>query len=232
MKNIKDKDLEQPIQQSPTLPVSNHCSAIFCNKIPLCITSYEPNLGLRLQDHLHLPAKSVSGNDSHIRLGTAHYGNNPDFQLKDVENRYAPLGYMDRKFGYVLKGRKDKTRIKAVMEDDNTGLPFVDISFQSKGDGSPLILCEPPCFIDQCPTKRVMPIIQNVTISIDEREVVYGKEYEQLSRLPEIGKYCYLIQRDVAKGNHILRIATDIKDPYFVMFSHVISFQSIVNGHR
>jgi len=38
------------------------------------------------------------------------------------------------------------------------------------------------------------------------------------------GKFCTVVAKFIAKGDHILRITTNVTNPEHVMFSHVISF--------
>jgi len=148
------------------------------------------------------------------RLGASHYVNNPSVQLNDLEKRFAPLGYMDRKFAYRLaaeKGNKKKT------EDAST----TAIAFTAKSNG-PLVVCEPPCFIDECSKKRKMPLLDYATLWLDRKEKLVATGHP--SAVEVAGKFCTVVAKFIAKGDHILRITTNVTNPEHVMFSHVISF--------
>jgi hypothetical protein len=112
---------------------------------------------------------------------------------------------LDIKFGYRLANGKEDS-------------PAVEIAFQSTS-GGPLVVCEPPCFVDECPSKRKIPLLQNATITIDTMEV---KPLDK--QFPEVGKFCAVLQEAVSVGDHILRISTSVVAPEFAMVSHVISF--------
>jgi hypothetical protein len=187
----------------PTLPTPLYCSPAFCNKKPQCVTSYEPNLGRKLGAQL-IETKSP-GSRLLPRLGISHYTNNPAFALNDIEERSAPLGYIDRKFGY---------RLSLGKEDASTAL----IAFTSE-TGGPLILCEPPCFVDECPPKRMMPLTDHVIIQVD------GQVVSKRGRASvEVGRFCVNVMDTLPPGEHRLLLTTNLTSREFVMFSHVISF--------
>ena len=197
---------EVNVEISPELPPPIHCLPSFCDRVPACITSYEPNLGLKLSDHLVSGVSPQSDETTATQLSIAHHWGDPKLALNDIESRFVPLGYIDRKFGYRL----------SVAENDS---PVVAISFESRG--GPLVLCEPPCFVDECPSKRNMPLIDYVTLELDGTGLPDIK-----NRQPsiEVGHFCALVAEKVSVGKHLLRLMTNTTGPNFVMFSHLISF--------
>ncbi|CAB9512449.1 expressed unknown protein [Seminavis robusta] len=201
--------------KSIPLPPPEYCSKKFCSLKPNCITSYIPNLGPDL-------ASAILSNEtspaSMPQKGASHFLNDPQKQISNLDVRFGPLGYRDRKFGYHLKQAKKKNR-KDTSEPE--GASTTGIGFTSSGPG-PLVLCEPPCFIDSCSKRRRMPLLEYVTLELD------GTKLDTAKKLPwavEVGgPFCKVIAASVAKGSHILRISTAVEDPDHVMFSHLIPF--------
>jgi len=100
------------------------------------------------------------------RLGASHCVNNPSVQLNDLEKRFAPLGHKDRKFAYRLAAEKGNKKKK---EDAST----TAIAFTAKGNG-PLVVCEPPCFLDECSKNRKMPLLDYATLWLDRKGLGLG----------------------------------------------------------
>mmetsp|Transcript_23913 Transcript_23913/g.41983 ORF Transcript_23913/g.41983 Transcript_23913/m.41983 type:complete len:227 (-) Transcript_23913:27-707(-) len=196
-----------------SLPPPKYCSELFCNKIPTCITSYIPNPGVDLGSAI---ISNTSSPISMPRLGASHYANNPSFQIKNLENRFAPLGYRDRKFAYRLAYEPTNKKKK---EDASTAtMAFTMI------ESGPVVVCEPPCFIDECPPKRKMPLIDHVTLVLDGTQIL-DPSFGRISSPIEVGgKFCNVVSKSVAKGYHTLQISTNVTAPEHVMFSHVITF--------
>jgi hypothetical protein len=209
------------------LPPPAYCSETFCSRIPTCITSYLPNLGLDLKDAIkHNRDEGLSMNPM-PRLGAAHFGDDPEWVVANLEKRFAPLGYIDRKYAYRLSVGSGTKRLRPGADPNVTGdlayepedASSVDIFFTTNGVGS-LVLCEPPC-LDHCSKQRKMPILKHVTLELD------GNEIESDDPRPPIeasGATCGVIAENVPMGEHILRISSMAKYPNHVLFSHVISF--------
>ena len=189
------------------------------------MTSYVPNLGPDLMSSM------VTSNETFPplvtpRKGAAHFADDPEFQLENLEKRFAPLGYVDRKFAYRLAvddGIKKMKMIGGNMteEEEEEDTASSDIVFSMSGSG-PLVLCEPPCLTDTCSKKRLMPLVNHVTLELD------GVALELPRDLPvavEVGgPFCKTIAESVPEGEHTLRILTSAKAPAHVMFSHLIAF--------
>lgn len=208
-----------------SLPAPKYCHETYCSAVPTCMTTYQPNLGLSLSSSL-LSNNNTFPPATIPRMGASHFADNPEFAVENLEKRDAPLGYVDRKFAYRLtepvptpiyvNGSKTD---EFEPEDSATA----DISFFMNGEG-PVVLCEPPCFMDRCPQMRRMPLVTHVTMELD------GNALELPQDLPTAleagGPFCKTIAEKVQPGEHILRLTANTKAPHFSMFSHLIAFSS------
>ena len=154
------------------------------------------------------------------RLGACHYAQNPAFAIKNLNTRFAPLGYMDRKYAYRLAAGDWKKRGK---KDDDQGVDAstTAIAFHMTGPG-PVVLCEPPCFIDECSPKRKMPLVNHVTLELDGTVLSAPKGPPPQTEVG--GRFCRMIAKSVGAGEHTLRMTTNVVFPDHVMFSQLVSF--------
>jgi hypothetical protein len=214
------------------LPPPAYCSATFCSRNPTCVTSYLPNLGLDLKDAIKHNRNEENASlpiNPMPRLGAAHFADDPEFAVQNLEKRFAPLGYIDRKYAYRLSAGSGTKRLRpgAIPNVTKEELAYepedassADITFTTNSVG-PLVLCEPPCFGDNCSKRRKMPILKHVALHLD------GEEIESDDPRPPMevgGAMCGVIAEEVSAGDHILRITTMARYPYHILFSHVISF--------
>jgi hypothetical protein len=203
-----------PVSSMSALPDPEFCNPIFCSVAPHCMTSYVPNLGMDLGD-----AIVTRENEVRPRKGASHFADDPAFQIRNLDTRFAPLGYIDRKFAYRLAVNDDKKK-KRKKEEDTPDASEVSIAFSMVGEG-PLVLCEPPCFIDECSKHRMRPLGDYVTLELDGRNL----DKKNLPKALEVGgPFCTVISASVPKGKHILRISTSVVSPEHVMISHLIPF--------
>lgn len=220
------------------------CSKEFCNRVPTCMTSYEPNLGLKLGEALVETEVALgSGGSKQIPLkGAAHYANKASFQVKDIDRRAVPFGYIDRKYAYHLAvpGNADKRKKKRQKnkDEEEEEVPSATISFtvpkhekvNNKGGGGLVVLCEPPCYIDSCTKRQKKPLLDYVTLELDGNDITRSNESKQRKgkRIPSAvevgGKFCSVIAKSIPAGDHLLRISTNVTYPDYVMFSHLITF--------
>lgn len=213
--NKKNPQQERSLVSMSTLPDPEFCSAAFCSLEPKCMTSYVPNLGLHLGD-----AIVAHENEIRPRKGASHFADDPAFQIRNLDIRFAPLGYVDRKFAYRLSVNDDnkKHRQKEADEPDASSVIF---AFSTVGAG-PLVICEPPCFIDSCSKNRKMPIVDHITLELD------GQPVDNKAKIPQPaevgGPFCKVVSASVPAGEHTLRIFTSVVSPAHVMISHVIPF--------
>lgn len=196
------------------------------------MTSYLPNLGPTLKDAIQPDPENED--PTLPRMGVAHFGDDPEWAVQNIDKRMVPLGYVDRKYAYRLSMGTDGTKRLRPPEYRLDGTPpnekvyeppdasSVDLVFTSAGPG-PLVLCEPPCFSDNCAKLRRMPMIQHVSLELDGAELKVPN-HEKTSPAEVTGVFCKIIATEVSEGNHLLRIKTLTKYPYYVMISHVISF--------
>jgi len=209
-----------------SLPPPEHCNEMFCSVYPTCMTSYFPNLGPDLMSTI------VTNNETFPpmampRKGAAHFADDPEFQLQNLEKQFAPLGYEDRKFAYRLAVDDGIAKMKMVGgnmtdEEEEEDVARSDILFSTTGSG-PLVLCEPPCLAGVCSKQRKMPLIKFVTLELD------GVALETPVDLPVVaievgGPFCKTIAASVPEGDHTLRIFTSVQAPFHVMFSGLIAF--------
>ena len=190
------------------------CAKVFCGLTPTCFTSYVPNFGL------DLGAAIVPEETSPVsmpRKGASHFADDPDFQIENIDQRYSPLGYIDRKFAYHLSAEDTENKAQTKHMDASTTV----VSFPMSGPG-PVVLCEPPCFIDACSKHRMKPIVKYVTLELD------GEKLEVPQYPPAVvevgGPFCRVITPSAKAGHHNLRITSRVAAPEHVMFSHVITF--------
>lgn len=207
-----------------SLPPPKYCAEAFCNAFPTCMTSYLPNLGQSLSNVL------LSNNGTYPpatipRMGAAHFADNPEWAVDNLEKRDAPLGYADRKYAYRLT---EPGQPIPIVVDGNVTEEFEpedsatsDIAFVMNGEGT-LVLCEPPCFMGICSKMRRMPLVTHVTMELD------GEKLELTPDLPSAveanGPFCKTIATNVTTGDHILRLTAITKAPHYTMFSHLITF--------
>lgn len=158
------------------------------------------------------------------RMGAAHFADNPEFAVANLEKRFAPLGYVDRKYGYRLTEDKPTPIVidgNATGEFEPTDSPTAEIAFVMEGEG-PVVLCEPPCFMDRCSQMRRMPLIPHITMQLD------GEPLEVSPELPHAteanGPFCKTVADNVQPGKHTLKLTAITKAPHYTMFSHVITF--------
>ncbi|CAB9520514.1 expressed unknown protein [Seminavis robusta] len=230
------EDIEDPDQQHKnpntnshaftmnSLPEPKYCSKKFCTLKPTCLSTYVPNIGHKL-------GPAILSNEtfpaSMPRLGACHYAHNPEFAVRNLNRRFGPLGWDDRKYAFRLAKedpkeveKKKKKKAKGEQVDDEDASSTA-IGFVTDGPG-PLVLCEPPCFIDECSPKRKRPLVKHVTLNLD------GTDLQTPNGPPpetEVGgMFCRVIAKQVPAGRHMLRISTEAVAPDHVMFSHLISF--------
>ncbi|CAB9509029.1 expressed unknown protein [Seminavis robusta] len=228
-----EKQSKQRALSLKSLPPPTFCSEVFCNRIPNCITSYLPNLGLELKDaiqHSEEGDNTFAPADPMPRLGGAHFADDPEWAVDNLEKRNLPLGYTDRKHAYRLSlgdGTKrlrpgaNKNATEEELEYEPEDAATASVAFTSNGNG-PVVLCEPPCFIDSCAKRRRMPMFQHVILELDGQQL----EVPSIQKPPvEVsGALCKIIADEVSEGSHVLRITTMTKYPFHVLFSHVIAF--------
>ena len=196
-----------------TLPSPEFCSATFCGLAPNCMTAFVPNLGPDLGNAIVTDDKEPKP-----RKGASHFLDDPIKQIRNLDVRMAPLGYIDRKYGYRLSVNDAKKKHKKKEEDLDAAT--TTIAFSMTGSG-PLVLCEPPCFIDSCSKNRKMPFVDYVTFELDGERL----EKHKLPQAVEVGgPFCKVIAGSVSKGDHTLRLSTTVVSPEHIMFSAVISF--------
>lgn len=225
---MKTADLEVASAKSralslKSLPPPKYCSEAFCSAVPTCRTSYLPNLGENLVNVM------LSNNDtfppaSIPRMGAAHFADNPEWAVDNLEKRFAPFGYVDRKYAYRLTEGKPTPIIvdgNATGEFEPEDSSTADIAFTMEGEG-PVVLCEPPCFMGICSKMRRMPLVTHATMELD------GEKLELTPDLPTAveagGPFCKTIADHVKPGEHILRLTALTKAPHYTMFSHLITF--------
>jgi hypothetical protein len=200
-----------------SLPTPEFCSKKFCSRFPTCATSYIPNRGLQL-------SKSILTEDARMPLmGASHFANRAVVQVNDLERRFAPLGYIDRKYAYRLAREPDDEH-KKKKKYDEIDVSTAAVKFTAGGNNGPLVLCEPPCFIDECSKKRKMPLNDYITLELDGNIISLSKSKQNPWGVEAGGKFCTVIASSIAKGDHVLRITTNVTTPDHVMFSHLISF--------
>lgn len=198
------------------LPSPKYCSN-FCDMVPTCLSSYVPNIGRAL-------GPAFLSNEtfpvSTPRIGACHFAQDPDFQIRNLDKRFAPLGWNDRKFAYRLAkhdpNQKPKNKDKSPLDAERTA-----IGFNTTHPG-PLVLCEPPCFIDECSPKRMKPFVQHVTLELDGQVLPTPRAPPLQTEVG--GMFCRIISKLVPAGDHILRMSTEVVFPNHVMFSHLITF--------
>jgi hypothetical protein len=180
---------------------------------PNCISAYIPNFGANLGSAL---LSNESSPAKMPRMGASHFLDDPVKQVSNLDIRFGPLGYLDRKYAFRLSRANTNNKHSENLDADTTA-----VAFMTNGTG-PLVICEPPCFIDNCSKRRKMPLVEHVTLELD------GKKLDLKKHLPSVvevgGPFCTVISASVGKGSHILRISTAVADPDHVMFSHVIPF--------
>lgn len=201
-----------------TLPDPAFCSKNVCSHVPSCLTSYLPNLGGDL-------SKAIIANETSPvaipRLGACHYAHNPSFAVQNLNTRFAPLGYVDRKYALRLAADNGKPRGKK-DNDQGVDASSTAIAFSMTGPGQ-VVLCEPPCFItSECSPKRKMPLVNHVSMELDGRPLPVPNGAP--SQIEVGGKFCRMIAKSVGAGKHILRLTTSAVYPDHVMFSHLVSF--------
>ena len=188
------------------------CSKEFCDLTPTCMTSYIPNLGPDLGAAIVSEATSPLNTP---RKGASHFADDPDFQIKNIDERFSPLGYIDRKFAYHLSAKGNSSGNGHIDASTTT------LSFHMSGPG-PIVLCEPPCFIDHCSKHRMRPLVKYVTIELD------GDKIEVPHHPPSIvevgGPFCRVVTTSAKAGEHNLRITSLVAAPEHVMFSHLVTF--------
>ena len=190
--------------------VTNSCT--FCNVAPHCMSAFLPNLGLELGDFI-----VTSESEIRPRKGAAHFLDDPDTQIRNLDTRFGPLGYIDRKYAYRLSVKDDKKKHK---NEDTPDAATMRITFSMSGAG-PLVVCEPPCFIDSCSKHRKMPMASFITLELDGQLL----DTSHVPHAVEVGgPFCKVVSGSVAAGDHILRISTSVVNPDYVMISHIIPF--------
>ena len=199
-----------------SLPSPDYCSK-FCDMVPTCLSSYVPNIGRSLGPAI---LSNETSPVSMPRMGACHFANDPDFQVRNLDRRFGPLGWDDRKYAYRL-AKEDITQVgkpkyKGPLDAERTA-----IAFNTTHPG-PLVLCEPPCFIDECSPKRMRPFVKHVTLELDGQVLPTPKGPPSETEVG--GMFCRVISKGVPAGDHILRMSTEVVFPDHVMFSHLVYF--------
>ena len=214
-----------------SLPPPLFCSKLFCSMVPTCMTSYLPNLGLDL-GKAFVTQETAPMEVQKPVLGACHYMHKASISIRNLDSRFEPFGYIDRKYAYRLASpdkehpnRRDKNE---PLDASKTAIDFVLQQNTLNGNelGS-LVLCEPPCFIDECSPKRKRPFVNHVTLELDGKPLVSPKGPP--AQIEVGGQFCRVIAKSsVGPGQHRLVIATkedgDVVAPNHVMISHLISF--------
>ena len=155
------------------------------------------------------------------RLGACHYAHNPSFAIKNLNTRFKPLGYVDRKYALRLAADNGQPR-GAKDNDQGFDASTTSIAFNMTGPG-PVVLCEPPCFItSECSPKRKMPLVNHISMELDGVSLKSPKDAPAQTEVG--GKFCRIIAKSVDAGEHILRMTTTAVYPDHVMFSQLVSF--------
>lgn len=200
------------------LPDPAYCSKTVCGLVPSCLTSYLPSLSGELSNAI---VNNKTSPGPVPRLGACHYAHNPIFAVKNLNTRFAPLGYVDRKYALRLAADNGKPKGK---HDNDQGFDAstTAIAFNMTGTG-PVVLCEPPCFItSECSPKRKMPLVNHISMELDGAILTTPKGAPAQTEVG--GKFCRIIASSVDAGEHILRMTTSAIYPDHVMFSQLVSF--------
>ena len=212
---LKSDSNMRALVETKSLPPPEFCSEKFCSLVPTCITSYVPNLGLDLGAAI---VPELTSPVDMPRKGASHFADDPEHQIQNLDLRLSPLGYIDRKFAYHLSAQGGK---KQTQKTEHWDASTTAVSFSMTGPG-PIVLCEPPCFIDACSKNRKRPLVNFATLELD------GVKLELPKHPPSVvevgGPFCKVIVTSAEAGNHSLRITTKVAAPEHVMFSHVITF--------